>query len=105
MSDVEVEVKLPERVSVNVWSLMTTLEGRDLPNSDQCAEFIALTSKAGGFGNECSVSVNQNGTWTFRVFSCDDSADEVSLRVTKSGHVSVTRTTGGEIRDERTVSF
>ena len=92
-------------VSVNVWQLITTLANRDLPDSEKCLEFEQLASKAHGFGNEAEVSVDQYGTWSFRFFSCYEDVDEVRLRVTKHGGISVTRVREGDVRDERTVRF
>ena len=89
---------------VNIWQLITTLSGRDLPDSDKCEDIEILAGSAGGFGHQASLEVDQFGTWTFTFFSCYG-GEEVSLRVTKRGDVSVSRTLSTNVTEVRTVSF
>ena len=96
--------------TINLWELLTTAEteferSNDRPAFEKAAQIVAQASKSHGFGNELSLAVDDNGTWTVKIFNCYNADDHVEMRVTRSGGVSVTRKVTGAVEDTRTVRF
>lgn len=86
---------------------MTALSASDtLAISEEASSVVDLASKAGGFGNEIELEVNEHGAWKIRIFSCYEGCNEIELEVQKSGHLSIKKTEeSGDLRQERRVSF
>ncbi len=94
---------------VNLWELITTVAGRDLPNSDKCQAIKELCGVVPGFGTELTLTVNDDGSWEIRVFPHDDEnygGNEISLLIYVSGALVIKRK---RVRDgvweERQLSF
>jgi len=69
-------------------------------------ELVDACSKFGGFGNEFTFGVGEDGTWEFHILDCYEGGFKVSFSVTKDGRVEVVRyLTRGDVRDERLISF
>lgn len=94
------------QASINLWEAMTTLAGRDLSGSDKAESVVAIADQSGGFGSELDLTVDHHGNWIVRIFSHDESTDEVKLRISRNGAVQVERTrTLDDVQDVRKVSF
>ncbi len=75
---------------INLWSAMTSLEGRDLSASDAAEKVVKMADTTCGFASELSLEVDEHGTWRVRLFRHDD-IDSVELVLSPHGNVVVTR--------------
>jgi len=91
---------------INLWCAMTSLAGRDLPQSDHAEAVVALASKAYGFGSELALEVDDCGNWTVEIFCHEESENNVKMTVSRNGHISVIRTKrNNDVLDRRQISF
>ncbi len=90
---------------VNLWELMTTVANlEDSPNRENCRAIKAMTGPR--FGTELSLEVGETGAWIVKVFNHDDSSDHVTMSISPSGFVQITRgRTTYDVHKERSISF
>jgi hypothetical protein len=89
---------------VNLWELITTVAGKDLPNSGMCQ---AIKNKLGPrFGSELSLEITEQGAWIIEVFDHEDSGERVILSIQPDGYLDVTRyRKSNGIFEQRRVAF
>lgn len=92
---------------INLWSAMTSLEGRDLSASDAAEKVVKMADTTCGFASELSLEVDKHGTWRVRLFRHDESPDCVELSVGRSGNITVTKCVSypSGLTDRRSVSL
>jgi hypothetical protein len=92
---------------INLWSAMTSLEGKDLSQSDAAEKVVKMADATCGFASELSLKVDEHGTWCVRLFRHDESSDSVELSVSKNGIVTVTKCESypSGLTDRRSVSL
>jgi len=78
-----------KEAQINCWSAVVSLAEMDRSVSRNAKAVLEMASKVYGFGNEMSWRIDEQGTWTIRIFSCYDDQNEVVLKVMKNGHVFV----------------
>ena len=77
--------------SVNLWEVMNTVASlNDRPNNDNCKLITEVLGPR--FGTELSLEINPaTGVWTVKIFDHQNEEHFVSLAVSPSGCVTVTR--------------
>lgn len=98
---------MAEPVRINLWEVLTSVEGRDLSCSERAEKIVSLAGRSPSFGSELDFAVDEYGTWTLGLFSheADDPA-RVEMRVCRHGDVTVSRVREGNgVVDRRSVSF
>lgn len=98
---------MAEPTRINLWEVLTSVEGRDFHCSEQATKIVSLAGKTSSFGSELDFAVDEYGNWTLGVFShADGDPSRVEMRVGRHGDVTVSRVREGNgVVDRRSVSF
>ncbi len=98
---------MAEPVRINLWEVLTSVEGRVLSCSERAEKIVALAGRTPSFGSELEFAVDEYGYWTLGLFSHEDGdSSRVEMRVSRHGDVTVTRVREGNgVADRRSVSF
>ena len=75
---------------VNLWELIVTVAGRDVPNQDKC-KAIEEEARKGAFSGMQELSLEVTDfAWTVRFFSCEP-GDEVEITIDRNENITVKR--------------